>query len=110
MRFEPRPCADPAEGWDVIDTKTGTAVVAERYPEEDAEVHAASLNRAEGREEATVPAEVRALGKAIEGFAIEHMLRSVRVFDGDWIVTVEEPSIYDANQRNLTIKYEEFDL
>lgn len=56
------------------------------------------------------PVEVRALAKEVEGFTIEHMLTNVRVRYGNWIVTVEEPSIWDDSQRDLKIKYEEIDL
>lgn len=60
------------------------------------------------------PEGVKVLAERAEAFAVENMLRSVRVFDGEWIITVEEPSmyadLYGEDPDKMKITYEEFDL
>lgn len=63
---------------------------------------------------AAAPPEVRELATQVEGFVIDHMLSHARAVLGGtleerWIVTVEERSIWDADQ-TLKVTIERFTL
>lgn len=58
------------------------------------------------------PDDVRALATKMEEFAIEHRLLHLRGRSdcGQWVVTVEVPDLYAANQSDLVVSYGEVDL
>lgn len=56
------------------------------------------------------PAEARDLATAVRDFVVEHMLRSVEVFNGKYIIEVREASVMEDEYPDLKTTIKEFDL